>query len=35
MSLYEQMMNKKFKFNFALIGLGGYIAPRHVEAIKK
>ena len=26
MSLYEQMMNKKFKFNFALIGLGGYIA---------
>jgi len=28
------MENKKI-FNFALIGVGGYIAPRHMEAIKK
>ena len=27
-------MNSENK-NFALIGLGGYIAPKHVEAIKK
>ena len=27
-------MNRK-KINFALIGLGGYIAPKHIEAIKK
>ena len=28
-------MKKKSSLNFALIGLAGYIAPKHVEAIKK
>ncbi len=28
-------MNKNYRYNFALIGLAGYIAPRHLEAIKK
>ena len=28
----ETMMNKK---NFALIGASGYIAPRHMKAIKE